>query len=190
MNLYHFSERDDITTFVPRAPLRHPETEPLVFAIDGWHSGLYLFPRDCPRIGVWPVPATTPEHCELFIEWTSSRMLLFIDETSEDSWRTGQVVRYSFLPDGFEDCENHGCWVSRSPQEWVSRETLTDLPASCAHSDVDVRVVPSLVETAQGLFDFAAGHFTTTLHVSMVRCSLLPGWPGSGGSPVRSATSL
>jgi hypothetical protein len=50
MPLYHFSEDPTIKVFAPRAPLAHPDYEPLVWAIDDWHQPMYWTPRDCPRI--------------------------------------------------------------------------------------------------------------------------------------------
>ena len=32
---------------------------PLVWAIDKWHQPMYRFPRDCPRILLWPRVTTT-----------------------------------------------------------------------------------------------------------------------------------
>ncbi|MBS1708143.1 MAG: hypothetical protein JSS65_05405 [Armatimonadetes bacterium] len=182
--LYHFSDRDDIEAFHPRPPLRHPDTEPLVFAIDAWHSPLYFFPRDCPRIGVWPVESTTIQDRQTFSESTNCRMLLLIDQSHESSWRGGQIVRYAFTYEGFEDCHDHGVWVSRQPRDWRSRETLLDLPAACHEAGVEVRVVPSLASSAQDFYDPALERMDTTLHVSMVRMSLLPKWTAKGGRPV------
>lgn len=67
--LYHFSEEPTIGLFDPRAvtkaSARPPGREwlngPLVWAIDDWHAPMYLFPRDCPRILIWPLPETTEE---------------------------------------------------------------------------------------------------------------------------------
>ena len=66
MRLFHFSDDPAIARFEPRAVLvpspRAPGREwlngPLVWAIDEPHQPMYLFPRDCPRILLWPRPET------------------------------------------------------------------------------------------------------------------------------------
>ncbi|WP_375791607.1 DUF6886 family protein [Paraburkholderia tropica] len=69
MNLLHLSDDSKIKAFSPR-PLRTPVDHgpsrewlngPLVWANDAAHSLLYLFPRECPRILLWPTPHTTVE---------------------------------------------------------------------------------------------------------------------------------
>ena len=79
MPLYHFSEEPGIVEFVPRAPLAHPEQEPLVWAIDVWHSPLYYLPRDCPRVCFWPLPTTTPGDREQWFETVSGRMVIAVE---------------------------------------------------------------------------------------------------------------
>src|SRR5689334_11158066 len=86
MRLFHFSEQSDIEAFAPR-PVAVPARRatgmdwlngPLVWAIDDWHQPMYLFPRDCPRILLWPTAATTPE--DRRAHWTTScRMIAYIE---------------------------------------------------------------------------------------------------------------
>lgn len=67
MRLFHFSDDPDIAVFEPR-PVLIPSVRPigrewlngpLVWAIDGDHDFMYLFPRDCPRILIWATAETT-----------------------------------------------------------------------------------------------------------------------------------
>ncbi len=64
--LFHFSEVGTIDRFEPR-PVALPSDSrpgmdwlngPLVWAIDGWHQPLYLFPRECPRVLAWRTDVT------------------------------------------------------------------------------------------------------------------------------------
>lgn len=182
--LYHFSDRDGISVFKPRAPLRHPDSEPLVYAIDEWHSALYLFPRDCPRIAIWPVDESSEEDREAYLGWTRSRILAFIEEGQEPDWRTRELYRYEFDPkDGFFDTGCIGVWTSRDDVVPLGMKRLADLPGECARADVEVVLVKSLVETAQRFFDFAREEFTTSLHVSMIRTSAIPDWPSPVTKP-------
>jgi hypothetical protein len=176
--LYHFSDFGDIEEFRPRAPLQHSEAEPVVYAIDAWHSPLYLLPRACPRIGIWPIADTSDEDAERFRQQTSARMLLFVDASFETAWREGTLFRYEMdSRDGFIDTGDHGVWISRQPVVPLGLVRLTDLPAELECADVEVRVVESLIDVARTLYDFGAGRFLTTLHVSMIRTSNIANWP-------------
>lgn len=172
-HLYHFSSRGDIEVFHPRPPERRPDTEPLVYAIDEWHSPLYGFPRDCPRIGVWPVEQTTPADCAAFEADTNQQMLLLIDARFEEMWRKGQIWRYQFESEGFEDIHDHGTHVCRCAVKPQRVELISDLPQFAKDHGAQVRIVPSLVQIARQYYDYGAQRFTTTLHVSMIRMALL-----------------
>ena len=52
--LHHFSEDPTIRRFVPHVPASNPTQAPAVWAIDTEHAPLYWFPRECPRVTVWP----------------------------------------------------------------------------------------------------------------------------------------
>ena len=183
--LYHFSDRDDISLFRPRAPLRHPQAEPLVYAIDDWHAALYLFPRDCPRIGVWPIETTSAEDREWFHKQTDARILLFIEQSQEVTWRKEPLYRYDVDPaHGFFDTGCIGVWTSRDDVTPLGMTTLSDLPTQAELAGVEVLVVPSLLEQAMQFFDFETREFKTSLHVSMIRSSAIPDWPGESAKPI------
>jgi len=184
MKLYHFSERGDIDVFVPRAPLRHPHAEPLVYTMQAVESPLYLFPRDCPRISTWVTDDTSESDRELFILSGTARIRSFIDRTFESQWRNGQIYRYTFDAEGFENCQGYGDWVSRSTQRPIGVELIDDLPAAAEAHGMSVEVVDSLVDLGHELHDYTTKQWTTTLHVSMVRMGLLPGWENSTSKPV------
>ena len=83
MRLFHFSDDPDIAQFEPR-PVRVPVERPagrewlngpLVWAIDDWHQPLYLFPRECPRILLWPTSRTTKQDRLRWMGDISARMV-------------------------------------------------------------------------------------------------------------------
>ncbi len=156
-----------------------------MYAIDEWHSPNYLFLRDCPRIGVWPVETTSNDDQAAFQAFSTGRMKFWIDAKFESAWHNGSIYRYEFDSKAdFTDCHDHGVWVSRDTLRPVAEELITDLPEAAQVAGVEVEVVPSLVDVARRFFDFEAKVFTTTLHVSMIRMSLLPDWELAKGKPV------
>lgn len=184
MKLYHFSDRGDIDVFVPRAPLKHPHAEPLVYAMSERESPLYLFPRDCPRISTWVTPETSEDERDQFYAEGAARIKSFIDRAYETAWRTGRIYRYTFSADGFEDCQGYGDWISRTVQHPIEVELIPNLADAAEEHGMSVEVVDSLVSLGQRLHDFATMRWTTTLHVSMVRMGLLPGWEHATSKPV------
>src|SRR5689334_21974680 len=112
MPLYHFREDPGIEQFVPRPPQNHPDAAPRVWAIDDWHSPLYFFPADCPRVCYWPLPTTTLEDLDLYWPDPSPRMVIVIEERWLPMLQRTTLYRYEFEEDDFIDCEDHGVFVS------------------------------------------------------------------------------
>jgi hypothetical protein len=168
LNLYHFSEEPNIAVFVPRPPAARPEVEPLVWAIDEWHSPLYLFPRDCPRILIWPLPATAPEDFERSWGEREARMVAHIEWAWFERLRATRLYRYTMPAETFEDMGDAGMWVSRSVVQQQAVEPVEDLPAALAAANVELRVMPSLLPLK--------GAWNTTLHASGIRLRNAQGW--------------
>jgi hypothetical protein len=64
---------------------------PLVWAIDEPHEPMYLFPRDCPRILIWPTPDTTARDRAEWFGDTPARMTAHIEESWLDRLHAGTV---------------------------------------------------------------------------------------------------
>ena len=169
MPLFHFSEESHIISFVPRAAAvpsqREPGMEwlngPIVWAIDEWHQPMYLFPRDCPRVLVWPVAGTTAE--DRRVHWTTSgcRMLAYIEWGWLERLRATTVRRYALPAAGFEDLHDSGMWVARSTVVPTEVRAITPLTPALEEAGVELRLVPSL-KPLKPLWD-------TSLHVSGIR---------------------
>ncbi|KQN46868.1 hypothetical protein ASE93_12205 [Serratia sp. Leaf50] len=94
MRFFHFSDEPNIDVFNPR-PIRVHVDRPsgqewlngaLVWATDEQHDLLYLFPRECPRIVIWPFSETTQED---WLRWSgdcTKNAIAFI----EQSWEAGE----------------------------------------------------------------------------------------------------
>lgn len=183
--LFHFSEEPGITSFVPRAVRvptdRPPGMEwlngPLVWAIDEWHSPMYLFPRECPRILLWQTTTTTVEDVKQWFGDTTARMLAYIESAWTERLSTAQLYRYRLPVDTFLDLHDAGMWVSRREVHPEAVQRIDRLSEGLAAAGVELRVVPSLVRL-RGLWD-------TTLHASGIRLRNAQGWgrPSRAGGP-------
>lgn len=176
MGLYHFSEQPGIGEFVPRAPLAHPDAEPLVWAIDAEHAPLYYLPADCPRVCFWPLPTTTAADVHRIYEFVTARMVIAIESAWLPRVAAARLYRYTFDPDGFEDCHDHGVHVSRRTVRPLREEPVGDLLHRLAESDVELRVCPSLLPIANAVIE-------STLHFSLIRMRSAAGWTGPPGTP-------
>lgn len=174
--LYHFSEEPDIQVFAPRTPRHRPELQPLVWTVDDEHAPAYFFPRDCPRILLWPVATTTPEDRRRWFGDSQARMIAHIEEDWVERMRTTPVYRYVMPSETFEP-------VDGDPWMWVSRETLVpervellgDLIEALEAADVEVRALHRLTPL-RGVWD-------TTLHASGIRLRNAQDWEGPASSP-------
>ncbi len=117
---------------------------PLVWAIDEWHQPLYLFPRECPRILIWPGPQTTPSDRSLWWGNRSSRMLAHMESSWEDRFNKAVLYRYDLPGAGFEQLNDAGMFVSRSPVEPLAMNIVDCLSTELKTCHADLRIVPSL----------------------------------------------
>lgn len=176
MELYHFSDDAEIAVFQPR-PVRTPSPRgpgrdwlngPLVWAIDDAHQALYLFPRDCPRILVWPTAATSAADRQRWFGDNSARIVAYVEWAWFERLRTATLFRYALPPDAFESLDDAGMWISRTAVRPTGLDTLTDLPAALRGQGVELRVTERLTHL-RGLWD-------TTLHASGVRLRNAQDW--------------
>lgn len=152
MPLFHFSEDPAIRVFEPR-PVRIPVERgpgrnwlngPLVWAIDGAHSPLYLFPRECPRILVWPTATTEAADRDRWFGERTCRAIAFIEAAWEQPVRAMTIYRYDLPAEGFEAIGEVGMWVSRTVVHPMGRSALDDLPRELAAENIELRIVPRL----------------------------------------------
>jgi hypothetical protein len=178
MRLFHFSDDGGLTRFTPR-PVRVPAVRPpgrdwlngpLVWAIDEARQPLYLFPRECPRILLYPTPATTPEDRERWWGTRTCRMIAHIEWAWFERFRTGRLYRYELPVAAFEDLGDTGMWVARGEVDPIALEVIDDLPAALAAQQVELRLMDSLVPL-KGVWD-------NSLHASGIRLRNAAGWSG------------
>lgn len=176
MRLFHFSEENNIEVFMPRpVKVARPRAQgqewlndPLIWAIDDWHAPMHLFPRDCPRIFVWPTENTTPEYCTAYKKMTTCRMVAHIELGWLDRLSHTTIYRYELSPDGFESLNDAGLWISRTPSMPLNVERIDNMEKALEAAGVELRVLPSL-KTLAPLWE-------TSLHVSGI--GLRHAWDG------------
>jgi hypothetical protein len=80
MALYHFSDDPDIAVFQPHfAKTSSVQDEPLVWAIDEWHSPMYFVPRQCPRACFWAGQKTTDQDREQWLNHLTPRFVMVVE---------------------------------------------------------------------------------------------------------------
>jgi hypothetical protein len=182
MRLFHFSDDPAIARFDPRpvrVPVERPAGQdwlngPLVWAIDEWHSFLYLFPRECPRILLWPTATTTAADRERWLAGISGQAIAYIERAWAERLGTASIHRYELPAQTFEDVRDIGMWVSRSGVAPIRADHLSDLPARLAEQNVELRIVDRLTPLNDA--------WTSTVHASGIRLRNAldwgaPGWP-------------
>jgi hypothetical protein len=182
MKLFHFSDDSDIAVFRPRqlrvAVDRGPDREwlngPLIWASDEAHSILYLFPRECPRVVIWPTERTDPKDREAWFRGSTHRAVAYIEDHWLDRLRTATVYRYLMPPDTFEDIDDVGMWVSRTAVVPLGLDKLDDLSAELEAENVELRSLPRLTPLKCV--------WQTTLHASGIRTRNALDWGPAGWS--------
>lgn len=176
MDLHHFSDDPQISVFEPR-PVRTPSERgpgrdwlngPLVWAIDGDHQAMYLFPRDCPRILVWPTAKTSAADRERWFGDSPARIIAYVEWDWFERLRTTAIHRYDLPPDSFESLDDAGMWISRAAVRPTAVDTLSDLPAALRAQGVELRLTERLTHLR--------GLWSTTLHASGLRLRNAQDW--------------
>lgn len=179
MKVYHFSEDPGIAEFDPRPVLvpsqRPPGMDwmngPLVWVVDELRQGAYLFPRDCPRILVWPTAQTTPEDRQRWFGGQSVSMIAHVEWEWLDRIRESTLYRYEFDAARFEPLPGDA-WmaVSRVSQRPTAITEINDLLGARREAGVELRVMQSL-EPLRHAWD-------STMHVSGIRLRNSNSWRG------------
>jgi hypothetical protein len=173
MKLFHFSEDPNIRLFEPRQsrPLpRLPADVRLVWAIDEWHSPMYFFPRECPRVLLWALNDSLPEDVEMWMGPGDFRMVAYVEQQWIEKVENCELYRYSFDAESFVDIRDAGFHVSRQALEPVAVEAMGRLPEQLMAAQVDLRPVDSLQPFAD------ARVWESSLHFSGIKLHNARGW--------------
>lgn len=163
MKLYHFSDNPDIHIFEPRIIYNRTDEPPKVWTIDEKHAPHYYFPRECPRVCVWPKEDTSDEDIDLFFGMSKTHRMVAIEIGWYDRVRRGHICRYSFDPDGFElHVADAGYYITTRPVKPIGVERIDDLIGSLLQEGIELRVTPSLMPLRERIL-------SSTVNFSMIR---------------------
>jgi len=165
MQLFHVSEDDSISEFVPRLSSRHAGgiSEALVWSVDERHLVNYLLPRDCPRVTFAATSATTIEDRTGLIGPTNSPRVVAIERDWLDRVQTTPLWVYRLPGETFElQDSGAGYHVSREIVVPFSKTRVANPLQELLNRGVELRVLPTLWQ----LHDAVAA---STLEFSCIR---------------------
>ena len=174
--LFHISDDSAIEVFEPRPVLvpseRPPGMEwlngPLVWAVSEERLATYLFPRDCPRILVWPTPKTTDDDRAAWFGDRECRMIAHIEWAWFDRMHAAVLYRYEFAREAFEPLDGGWMAVSRRAEVPIAKHVYDDLFVALAEQAVELRVMRRLTPLRR-VWD-------TSLHASGIRLRNAQDW--------------
>lgn len=176
MRLFHFSDDPGIAVFEPR-PVRTPSDRgpgrewlngPLVWAIDEIFQGMYLFPRDCPRIVLFRKAGSSTEDIARWFGAGDAAAVAYVERGWMQAVSEAVLHRYELPTDAFEDLLDAGMHVSRAAVTPLEKVTITDLPGAMAGIGIELRVLDRLTPLR--------GVWETTLHASGIRLRNARDW--------------
>ncbi|HQW51983.1 MAG TPA: hypothetical protein PL082_07995 [Tepidiformaceae bacterium] len=168
--LFHFSEDPGIRTFVPRTPSHRPEVPPMVWTVDEQRAWTYFFPRECPRVLLWPTPETTPDDLSRWFGGQPDARIACIEWAWLERMRTTPIYRYEMDPAGFRPLEDDPwMWVSASTELPMDVRLLGDLIEALGRERVELRPMPSLAPLW--------GAWEHSFHFSGIRLRNAADWP-------------
>jgi hypothetical protein len=144
--VHHFSEDPSIREFVPHVPATNPDHRPAVWAIDAEHAPLYWFPRDCPRVTVWPRP--TDDRNTFRRVWSTTASRVHVTESGWlDRMRTTTIYRYDLPAAGFALLDASGQSIAETTVTPVNVVAIPDLLAAHAVAGIELRFASTLWPT-------------------------------------------
>jgi hypothetical protein len=163
MRLYHFSEESNIQIFEPRK-LEYRAQEPaMVWAIDEFHAPHYFFPRDCPRVCIWPRDDTTDSDLKRFFGHSNTTRIVAIESGWFERAREAALYRYTFESEYFTLYEpNAGYYTTIEKAQPISVERIDDLIGNLISHGIELRITPSLLPLRDAIL-------ASTVNFSMIR---------------------
>lgn len=154
MRLFHVSEEENISEFVPRLPTRK-DLDPdvgLVWAIDEAHLSNFLTPRNCPRVGWHINRQTTDADRHRFFTDPEAAHALAIEAGWFAAVGRATLYLYELDPAGFAlQDKAAGYYVAKTPQIPKEKHIVPDLFAELFRRGVELRVTGNLWSLADAV---------------------------------------
>lgn len=160
--LLHFSEDASITRFEPQPASGQLGGESFVWAIAPDRAALYLFPRECPRIGYWATPKTSASDRYRFLSQTDAKRVIVVESGWIERLCDCKLYAYRLPSDLFLPTGMDGYYTSKVPVMPQSVRPVGDLLTAVTAEDTELRITPSLWTLHDAIQD-------STLHFSMLR---------------------
>ena len=142
--LWHYSEDPSLHRFDLRPSPTGDDEGLLVWAIDTRHAPTFWFPRDCPRLCLWPAASTTPEDRERFFGQSALPRIHVFEAAWLDRMRACTLYAYRLPTEPFRPHSVGGYWVAQEAVEAVERVAVDDLVGRHGTAGIELRMVPSI----------------------------------------------
>ena len=145
----------------------------MVWTVDEERAWTYYFPRDCPRVLLWPTPSTTEDDLQRWFGGKADARVACIEWAWLEAMHTTPLYRYEMDPARFRPLADDA-WmlVSRESERPIAVHPVGDLVEAHRRDGVELRLMPSLAP----LF----GAWEHTIHFSGIRLRHAAGWPELG----------
>lgn len=161
--LYHFSEQSGIVLFEPRTMDSRPDEPAMVWTIDSFHAPHYFFPRECPRVCIWPYDKTTDKDKARFFGHSGTDRIVAIESGWYERMCSTPIYRYAFDPEPFELYDrNAGYYTTTRTVRPAEVTRLDNLPGQLADLGIELRITPSLLPLRDAIL-------SSTVNFSMIR---------------------
>lgn len=149
----------------------------MVWCVDEEGAWTYVFPRDCPRILLWPTAETTAEDLDRWFAGDAGARIACIEWAWLPAMHATALYRYEMDPARFRPlADDPWMLVSFDEETPLSVEGVGDLVDALAAANVELRLMPSLAPLH--------GAWKHSFHFSGIRLRNAAGWPESAPSPL------
>lgn len=147
MRLFHVSEEDDISIFVPRLPERKDlaPNKGLVWAINEQCLPNFLTPRNCPRVTYHCNENTKNEDKKRYLSSATKNHVIAIEHKWFNTMKNTTLYLYEFDTTDFYLLDlTAGYYVSEKTQVPINRITIDDLFEELFNRNIELRIIDNL----------------------------------------------
>ena len=152
MRLFHISEEDNISVFIPRLPKRKDleQGTGLVWAITEDCLPNYLTPRNCPRVTYHCNERTTGKDINDFLSSETIKHVVAIEHIWFEAMTNTKLYLYEFdTTDFYLQDRGAGYFVSDKIQIPINKIVVDDLFKELIKRNVEVRIIDNLWDLSE-----------------------------------------